>query len=159
MVIVYIGIGSNIDAKQNISRGVELLHSHFGKVEESPWYETRPFGMEDQGYFCNLVVRIKTERSPEELLEVLLTIEKKLNRERSEKNGPRTIDLDILLYGSDIIDERGLTIPHKEMKKRDFVLVPLLDLDPDIVDPMSQKKFSVIEEKIKEKYIIKKVRH
>ena len=106
-----------------------------GVVAVSTLRETDPVGVTDQPRFLNGVAALETELAPRELLDVLLAVERRLGRERRERWGPRTIDLDLLLYGDEVIDEDGLTIPHPRLHERRFVLEPLADLAPKLVVP------------------------
>ena len=157
MIDTYISIGSNIKPKENIKKCLDLLKSEFEVTAISPIYETRPYGYEKQGNFINLAVKIKTELEPDELLKKLHEIENKLGRKRAFRFNPRTIDLDILLYDAEIIDGKNLTIPHKVLFERDFMLIPLLDISPDIVNPITGKKAKSLKKSIKYRQIIKKV--
>ena len=153
----YISIGSNIAPKESIKQCIQLLKKEFKVIAQSPCYETRPYGYENQQNFINLAVRVKTLLNPRELLNRLQKIEKKLGRKRKVKNGPRTIDLDILLYGSKIVKEKSIQIPHKGLFERDFMLIPLLDIAPEITDPITKKKAKYLKEDIKYKQIIRKI--
>jgi 2-amino-4-hydroxy-6-hydroxymethyldihydropteridine diphosphokinase len=97
--------------------------------------ETEPVGPVEQGPFLNGAVQVATELGPRELLERLLDIEQRLGRVRAERFGPRTIDLDLLLYGDEVLDEPGLTLPHPRLHERRFALEPLAELAPDLVVP------------------------
>lgn len=99
--------------------------------------ETEPVGYEDQPRFLNAAAKLATTRSPRELLELLLSIERALGRVRGEgpRYGPRTIDLDLLVYGNETIDEPALVVPHPRLHERRFVLEPLAELDPELVVP------------------------
>jgi len=99
--------------------------------------ETEPVGYEDQPRFLNAAARVETTRSPRELLALLLQVERELGRVRGEgpRYGPRTIDLDLLLYGGETIDEPGLEVPHPRLHERRFALEPLLELDPGLAVP------------------------
>ncbi len=97
--------------------------------------ETDPVGVVDQPPFLNGAVAVETTRSPRELLELLLEIERSLGRVREERWGPRTIDLDLLLYGDEVVDEPGLRVPHPRLHERRFALEPLADLDPELQVP------------------------
>jgi 2-amino-4-hydroxy-6-hydroxymethyldihydropteridine diphosphokinase len=92
-------------------------------------------GVVDQPPFLNGAAALETELSPRELLDALLEVERRLGRERRERWGPRTIDLDLLLHGDAVVDDPGLTVPHPHLHERRFALEPLLDLDPDLVVP------------------------
>ncbi|MCK9615348.1 MAG: 2-amino-4-hydroxy-6-hydroxymethyldihydropteridine diphosphokinase [Candidatus Omnitrophica bacterium] len=133
---VYIGIGSNLgDRLANINSAIEELKNNPAiRIEKiSSIIETAPVGGPSQGNYLNGVIKIKTEISAKKLLCTLQNIEKKLGRMRAIKDGPRTIDLDILLYGDKIIDEPGLQVPHPKMFEREFVMNPLLEIEPDIL--------------------------
>ena len=105
-------------------------------------YETKPFGVEGQGDFLNAVIRINTKYTPVDLFYFLKKNEKDLGREKTIKWGPREIDLDILFYNELIYNDDLLTIPHKGILERDFVLVPLCEIDPDIIHPVTGEKIS-----------------
>ena len=130
---VYIGVGSNLgDRKSNIEKAIELVKLIKGvKMERaSSVYETEPVGGPLQGKFLNGVLKIKTTINPFKLLGELRKIEKHLGRKRRIKNGPRAIDLDILLFGKKKIDTKSLKVPHPRMHKREFVLRGLRELLP-----------------------------
>ena len=130
---VYIGIGSNLgDRKANITKAVELAKLIKGiKVKKvSSIYEADPVGGPPQEKYLNGVFSIETKLGPFELLEELQRIEKELGRKRKVKNGPRVLDLDILLYGNKKIDKKNLKVPHPRMHKREFVLRGLRELLP-----------------------------
>jgi 2-amino-4-hydroxy-6-hydroxymethyldihydropteridine diphosphokinase len=135
---VYLGLGSNVgNRRQNILSGIGLITKHIGKVaRKSHLYETEPWGKPDQDSFINQVVMVNTTLDPRQLLEAITKIERELGRERKEKWGPRTLDIDILLYGKRIIRDKGLEIPHPEMHLRGFVLAPLMEIDPELVHPV-----------------------
>lgn len=127
----YIGIGSNLgDRDKNILDAIRRLRGTKGiEVKAvSGIYETEPVGGPAQPKYLNGVIEIETLLEPKELLSVLQAIENKLGRERMVKNGPRTIDLDILTYGNEKIDEPDLKIPHPRMNERKFVQVPLMEI-------------------------------
>jgi 2-amino-4-hydroxy-6-hydroxymethyldihydropteridine diphosphokinase len=141
-VTVYLGLGANLgDRLQNICSAVAKLTSRPGidfdpEFDAASIYETSPIGgPPDQGPYLNTVIRIRTSLSPEDLLEMCLSVERSLGRIRTERNGPRVIDIDILLFGDLVFDVAGLTIPHPRMHERRFVLEPLADLSPDLVHP------------------------
>lgn len=157
MAFAYISIGSNINAEENIKKCLGILESEFELVSKSSCYETKPYGYENQPDFINLAIKIKVAIKPMELLKKLQSIENGLGKKRKVKNGPRTIDLDILLYGSEVINDEDLTIPHKGLFERDFMLIPLLDIAPEIADPITGKKAKYLKEDIKYRQIMRKV--
>lgn len=140
--IAFIGIGSNIENRLDyMAKAVKRLNHHkeIKVVNASSIYETDPVGYTDQAPFLNMVIKIKTTLTPIELLESLLLTEEELGRKREIKWGPRTLDLDILLYNQENIKSEKLMIPHPRMLERAFVIVPLLEIDsqlnlPGIVD-------------------------
>lgn len=135
---VYIAFGSNLgDRKKNIKEALALLNdsTDIEVLCISSYLETEPVGGPlDQNRYINGVLKVKTDLSAQDLLGVLNSIEDKLGRVRTIRNGPRTIDLDILLYGEDRINTDKLTVPHPRMLTREFVLRPLLEIDSSIFD-------------------------
>ncbi|MGB6198630.1 MAG: 2-amino-4-hydroxy-6-hydroxymethyldihydropteridine diphosphokinase [Candidatus Acidiferrales bacterium] len=135
--IVYLSLGSNLgDRAAFIERAIDALGAAGVRVlRRSAIYDTEPVDAPAQGWFLNLAVEAETALAPQALLNVLLGIERSLGRERAVPRGPRTIDIDILLYGSSVVREPGLTIPHPAMTARRFVLVPLAELAPGLRHP------------------------
>ena len=134
----YVGLGSNLgNRERTIERAVGLLHADPGVdvVSVSSLRETEPWGPVEQPRFLNGAVEVETSLEPRELLGVLLDIERRLGRVREERFGPRTIDLDLLLYGEAVIDEPGLVVPHPRLYERAFALEPLHELAPELVVP------------------------
>jgi len=137
-VEAYLGLGSNLgDRRRNLKEALRIIGESDGvSVEKlSPLYETVAVGGVEQGDFYNMVARIETSLSPRELLNMAHRVEERLHRVRGERWGPRTIDIDILLYGDALIAEKDLVIPHPEMESRAFVLAPLGDIAPRLVLP------------------------
>lgn len=137
-VQVFIALGANIaQPVKQVRRAIALLCllPHTRLVKTSSFYCTAPVGYADQPDFINAVVEIHTSLSARELLESMLAIESALGRERTMVNGPRTIDLDLILYGDQIIHEHELVVPHPRMHERAFVLVPLTEIAPDVIIP------------------------
>jgi 2-amino-4-hydroxy-6-hydroxymethyldihydropteridine diphosphokinase len=136
---VYVGIGANLgDRQAMIVRAVEALAARPGVavLRRSTLRETEPWGMVDQPRFLNGAVELETELEPRDLLAVLLDIERELGRTRDGARwGPRSIDLDVLVYGDVVIDEPGLVVPHPRLAQRRFALEPLAELDPGLVVP------------------------
>ena len=134
MAKVYIALGSNIgDREASLREAIKFLknHSSIKITKISSLYESEPVGPVKQGNFYNMVVEIETELTPENLLSACQLIEQRLKRKKTVKWGPRTIDLDILLYDFLEVNLEELIIPHPEMKNRAFVLVPLLEIAPE----------------------------
>lgn len=133
-VIAYIGIGSNMnDPLLQVARALREIEElpRTRLLRSSSFYETEPVGFAGQARFVNAVAAVDTTLEPRELLDGLLEIERRHGRVRTIKNGPRTLDLDILLYGQRVIDEDALTVPHPRLHERAFVLEPLLEIDAE----------------------------
>ncbi|MEW6058644.1 MAG: 2-amino-4-hydroxy-6-hydroxymethyldihydropteridine diphosphokinase [Actinomycetota bacterium] len=133
-VSAYLGLGSNLgDRLANLQRAVTLLAAHDGLdvVRSSRVYETDPVGGPPQPEYLNAVLEVQTALSPRELLGTCQGVENELGRVRAERWGPRTIDVDVLTYADETVDEPDLSIPHPRMHERGFVLLPLSELDPD----------------------------
>ena len=149
MGIAYIGIGSNIgDRLSYIRRAINDIVLNCEITNASSIYETEPIGYALQPKFLNCVISLKTSLTPQALLHFLLSIENKLERKRKTRFGPRTIDLDILLYDNLIIHENDLIIPHPEMHKRQFVLLPLNEIAPNLKHPIFNKSIKTLLEEI-----------
>ncbi|EHN15162.1 2-amino-4-hydroxy-6-hydroxymethyldihydropteridine diphosphokinase [Clostridium sporogenes] len=151
MHTAYIAFGSNIgDKKDYIKKALEKIEERGMKIiKVSPVYETEPYGVLDQDSFLNGVVKIETDLTSEDLIEVLLDIEKQLDRVRERRWGPRTIDLDIIFYDNLIINKNNLIIPHKDMENREFVLKPLCDIDENFIHPVLKKSVKQLYDELK----------
>lgn len=140
MVDIFIGLGSNLgDRKDFLQRAIEQLAYQFQIERISSVYETEPVGYAHQDWFLNLAAHLRTDRSPRKCAEYLSAIELALKRGPTVPNGPRTIDLDLLFYGDEIIDEPDLVVPHPRLHIRRFVLEPLNELAPDRVHPVLRR--------------------
>jgi 2-amino-4-hydroxy-6-hydroxymethyldihydropteridine diphosphokinase len=141
MNCVYLALGSNLgDREEYLRAGCQALAARSIEVIRSASiYSTEPLEVTDQPWFLNTVLEANTDLAPHELLRACLDIEKENQRERSAIKGPRTLDIDIIFYGSAIIRKPGLIIPHPSFSARRFVLVPLAEIAPDFVDPVSGK--------------------
>lgn len=139
MPTAYLSLGSNMgDRAENIARAIAALGLRGVRVtQESSLYETEPLEIREQPWFLNCAIAAETDLSPERLMEVLLEIEREMGRERLVPKGPRLIDMDILLYGSDSVKEPGLEIPHPRMAERKFVLVPLAEIAGETNHPVA----------------------
>jgi 2-amino-4-hydroxy-6-hydroxymethyldihydropteridine diphosphokinase len=137
---VYLALGSNLgDRFANLKQAIDSLTPQLEVKARSSVYETPPWGFEDQPKFLNQVVKAKTYLDPEPLLKHLKRLEVALGRQASFPNGPRLIDMDILFYDDLILNTSSLVIPHPRLHERGFVLLPLMELSPDLVHPLSKK--------------------
>lgn len=140
-MIVFLGLGTNIGNRTaNLKQALKRLEEAGLRLEKvSSVYETEPIGVEDQGWFYNMVLEAKTELSPQELLKTVKNIEKEMGRVPAERWGPRLIDIDLLMYDgleTESVSKNGhLKLPHPELKNRAFVLVPLLEIEPQATLP------------------------
>ncbi|MDA9210823.1 2-amino-4-hydroxy-6-hydroxymethyldihydropteridine diphosphokinase [Methylophilaceae bacterium] len=153
---IYIALGSNLkNPKKQIKDGIQSIKKIDGVqiLSKSKLYETPPVGILDQPNFVNAVIKIDSDLSPNKLLEELLNIENNAARVRIDKNGPRTLDLDILLFNDLILDKKNLIIPHPRMHERLFVLIPLKDIDETIVIPNHGAIIDIINRLTPEKII------
>ena len=135
--IVYLSLGSNLgDRAANLRTAMDKL-AGLGTVEAvSAFYETEPVGLTNQPWFLNCAVKLETEKMPRQLISGVLNLEQEMGRQRKQKNGPRIIDVDILLFGTSVIDTAGLTVPHPRLHERRFVLEPLAEIAPEVRHPI-----------------------
>jgi len=151
MHTVYLALGSNVgDRIVMLNRAVNLLEQYLSSMVCSPIYETKPWGFEEQENFLNIVIKAETVLSPQDLLKAVKDIEEKIGRQRTFLNGPREIDIDILFYDDLILKKSDLVIPHPHMAERDFVLKPLIDINPDFIDPETKKTIKELYEALPE---------
>jgi 2-amino-4-hydroxy-6-hydroxymethyldihydropteridine diphosphokinase len=157
---VFVGIGSNIgNGIKNCITAIKRI-SGDNRVDLksiSSFYATSPVSEIKQDDFINCAVLVSWNGTPHELLEFLSSIEKKMGRTRTIKDGPRIIDLDILLFGEIVLDEPSLTIPHKELHKRKFALIPCLEIDPNCILPTHKRPLNDFLPEIGEDQVITKV--
>lgn len=150
----FISLGSNIGDRSNfLKKALKKLSSSYPikLVNVSSIYETDPVGYTDQDLFLNMVVQLDTELSPFELLKACLETEKNLGRKRETHWGPRTIDLDILLYNEENIITERLTIPHPRMFERSFVIIPLLEISPEAIIPSLNKSLREVADELSDR--------
>lgn len=137
---VYLSLGSNLDDRAgNLRSAIDRLGSLGRVVAVSSSYETEPVEFTQQPWFLNCAVELDTEKMPRQLMAGILNLERQMGRRRVQKKGPRTIDIDILLFGNSIVDAKGLTIPHPAMHERRFVLEPLAEIAPDVRHPVFKR--------------------
>ncbi|MBK1654814.1 2-amino-4-hydroxy-6-hydroxymethyldihydropteridine diphosphokinase [Allochromatium vinosum] len=155
----FIAIGSNIEPERHIALGLEALNqiptTRIGAV--SSWYRTRPWGLEAQAAFINLVVEVWTRLTPSALLAATQGVENRLGRVRAQVNGPRTLDLDILLYGERVDDMPELRLPHPGLLLRDFMLIPLLEIAPEVMHPERGHPIAELTDEIRYHQIIDRI--
>ena len=150
LATVYLGLGSNMgDRQQNLERAILLLKQRMRIEEVSSIYDTEPMGKIEQPRFLNMACRAYTRLSPPDLLALLKGVEKKMGR-TGKSGAPRPIDIDILLYGNQIIETSELTIPHPRMAERYFVLEPLAEIAPEVAHPVSGKTVKEMLKELKE---------
>ena len=138
--IAYLSLGSNLgNREQNLQEAIRRAKAWGRIVAVSSFYETEPVEFTDQPCFLNCVIALETTADPAQLMRELLRIENEMGRKRTVKKGPRSIDIDILLFGDAVVNTPELTIPHPEMTRRRFVLEPLAEIAPELLHPVSQK--------------------
>lgn len=159
MVNVFIGIGSNLgDKKENIKKAIGLIMEKCEILKISSLYETEPVGYKRQDWFLNCAICAETELKSMELLDFLQSIEKKLGRVKTIKNGPRTIDLDILFYGDKIINGDKLIVPHPRLHERLFVLEPLTEISLNFVHPLLNRSIKELRSRLNSTECVRLVR-
>ena len=140
MEIIFLALGSNIEnRKQHIETAIDLLREKVHDIVVAPLYETKPRYFEDQQNFFNTVLRGFTDLKPRELLQYTQTVQQEVGRVERFRNGPREIDIDILVYDQIVYKDKDLEIPHPRLRERDFVLQPFADINPDFLHPVLKK--------------------
>jgi len=160
-IICYIGIGSNLgDALKNCQHAVKSLSLVKGIeiTRASSFYKTEPVGIENQNFFINAVVEIKTVLSARNLFQTLQNIEKDMGREMKVKGGPRIIDLDLLFYGQEVIQDHDLIIPHPEISKRRFVLEPICEIASYFIHPAFGISMRGLKERLSDNKMVEMIR-
>jgi len=159
MIDVFLLLGSNLgDRKAFLQQAINMIGADLGPVaEKSSIYETEAWGKTDEPNYLNQIVRVNTELPAMRVLEKVLRIETGMGRMRDEKWGSRIIDIDILFYGQDIINEPSLIVPHPELHKRMFTLVPLSEIAPDFQHPVLKKTIFNLKSELKDNLIVKKL--
>lgn len=160
MHTVYMAIGANVGDKQtNIKKAVSLLSEKIQNIVLAPLYETQPWGYEEQENFINTALKGETNLSPEALLDFVKEIEKKVGRVKRFTNGPREIDIDVLLYDDLVYHSSDLIIPHARLHERDFVLEPLADIASEVVHPEMHKTIGQMLQELPQdaRVVVKKI--
>ena len=154
----FIGLGSNLgDREASLRQALEHLAQapETVVVRASSLYDTEPVGVEDQPHFLNAVAQLETQLTPRQMLWNLMLIERRLGRVRAQRWGPRTIDLDLLLYEDAIIEDDDFQVPHPELSKRSFVLVPLVELEPLLVHPVTGETMLALLQRLGARPLVK----
>jgi 2-amino-4-hydroxy-6-hydroxymethyldihydropteridine diphosphokinase len=145
--VVYLSLGSNLgDREANLRTAIEKLKEIGNPVAVSSFYETEPVEVQSQPWFLNCAVKLDTEKMPRQLIAAILALEQEMGRQRKQQKGPRTIDIDILLFGSSVIEIPSLTVPHPKMQERRFVLEPLAEIAPDARHPVYKRTIRELRE-------------
>jgi 2-amino-4-hydroxy-6-hydroxymethyldihydropteridine diphosphokinase len=159
MIDVFLLLGSNLgDRYLYMNKAIERIEHDIGPLlKVSSIYETQSWGKMDAPDYLNQVVKVQTDLPAKVILDKILNIENILGRQRKEKWGSRTIDIDILFYGQAVINEPGLQIPHPELHKRRFTLEPLVEIAPDFIHPVIKKDILQIKNDLKDSLVVKKL--
>ena len=151
---VFVGLGANLgNPRKTFEKALDLVSAFGDVIAVSRLYRSSPFGFQDQPDFVNAVAKTLTELSPPDFLRELRGAENALGKKVIRANGPRVIDLDLLLHGNQVVDVEGLTIPHPGIPGRDFVLKPLIDLAPDLCHPVTGKSFREMLAELNEPFV------
>ena len=151
-VSVYLGLGSNMGERQdNLLKALDYISQRMRIEKKSSIYDTAPVGNENQARFLNMVCQATTSVPANTLLFLLKGIENKMGRMPGPANGPRLIDIDILLYGNEIVDTHDLKVPHPRMLERAFVLVPLAEIAPEVIHPVQKQSIKALLDAIRSK--------
>jgi 2-amino-4-hydroxy-6-hydroxymethyldihydropteridine diphosphokinase len=158
--IAYLSLGSNLgDRAGNLRSAIERLGTLGKVVALSSFYETEPVEMTEQPWFLNCAVKLDTEKMPRQLLAGLLAIERQMGRHRTQYKGPRTIDIDIVLFGNSILTTADLIIPHPAMQERRFVLEPLTEIAPDVRHPTLERTIKELRDALPPGQAVRRLRH
>jgi 2-amino-4-hydroxy-6-hydroxymethyldihydropteridine diphosphokinase len=151
MTEVYLALGSNVgDSKSYFINAVSLMNSKLKNITQAPIYKSKAAGYTNQPDFLNTALRADTDLAPIKLLEFINKVEKQVGRIERFRWGPREIDIDIIFYGDHIMESEKLTIPHSEFRNRAFVLKPLSDLNPQLIDPVTKTNVQKLFDKLDE---------
>jgi len=159
MLIVFLLLGSNLgDRRASLKKAISFIEKEIAPVISlSSVFETQAWGKTDTPDYLNQVITLESELPAQTILEKILVIEKKMGRIRKEKWGSRTIDIDILFYGQEIINTGNLIIPHAELHNRRFTLEPLAEIAPEFIHPILKKSILTLKNKLNDNLIVKKL--
>jgi 2-amino-4-hydroxy-6-hydroxymethyldihydropteridine diphosphokinase len=156
--VVYLSLGSNLgDREANLRTAIQKLKEIGNPVAVSSFYETEPVEVQSQPWFLNCAVKLDTEKMPRQLIAAILALEQEMGRQRKQQKGPRTIDIDILLFGSSVIEIPSLTVPHPRMHERRFVLEPLAEIAPDARHPVFKRTIRELRDALPAGQTVKKL--
>ena len=137
---VYLSLGSNVgDREANLEQAISQLENLGTVLRRSSFYETEPMEVTDQPWFLNCAVELETELMPKQFISAVLDVERSMGRKRTKKKGPRSIDIDVILFGKSIVEMKGLTVPHPAMHLRRFVLEPMVEIAPEVRHPVFKR--------------------
>ena len=156
----FLSLGSNLgDREKNLTHALFALEKEGVEIlKTSSLYETQPVGFPSQPWFYNQLVEIKTKANPESLLDLVKKIEKKMGRKHRQKKGPRIIDIDIIIAEGTVIQKKELKIPHPRMEKRNFVLLPFVEISPDTVHPVFNEDMKTLWKKSNDRSTVKQIK-
>jgi 2-amino-4-hydroxy-6-hydroxymethyldihydropteridine diphosphokinase len=154
---VYLSLGSNLgDRAANLNAAINRLRSLGEVLQVSSLYETEPVEFTAQPWFLNCAVELDTENTAQQLIESILEVERQMGRTRTQKKGPRSIDIDILLFGNSTVDTKGLSIPHPGLQERRFVLEPLAEIAPGVRHPALKKTIQELSDALPPGQVVRK---
>ena len=157
--LAYLSLGSNVgDREANMRDAIARLGAAGRVVAVSSFYETEPVEFTQQPWFLNCAVALETGKTPQQLMTAILRIEEEMGRQRGQKKGPRSIDIDILIFEDMIMDSNELTIPHPAMHQRRFVLEPLAEIAPELLHPIFKKTISELRDALPAGQAVRKLR-
>ncbi len=156
----FLSLGSNLgDKEKNLTLALFSLEKEGVEIlKMSSLYETQPVDFPSQPWFYNQLVEVRTKANPEALLDLVIKIEQKMGRKRAQKKGPRIIDIDIILAEDSVIRKKELKIPHPRMEKRNFVLLPFVEISPDTVHPVFNEDMKTLWKKSDDRSIVKQIK-
>lgn len=156
--VAYLSLGSNVGDREAQLRDAQARLASIGRVTAtSSLYETEPVEFTQQPWFLNCVVALEAGSTPQRLMAAILRIEQEMGRRRMQKKGPRSIDIDILLFDESVLESKELTIPHPAMHQRRFVLEPLAEIAPDLIHPVFQKTIRELLDALPEGQVVRKL--